>query len=447
MRRILCVLVCTIAFTHHAIAEDTVRVASYNIFFLTDEISDERAERVRQVIAELDADVIGLQEIKDRSALELIFDPNEWLLVIDDESGDDQDVALAVRKPLELPDGPADLDADDEHFLFAGSQHNVPYPNRRDALCIKVKTPGGATCSVVVHHWKSRKGGRAATDERREEAAHLMALKMGELFDGENVIVLGDFNDNYDDRSLNILETGDPDMVGGPESIDGPLMINLMEPLGAKNCVTHGVLPTPLTDDGRLNIVKPNSRNRNNEMRGQDGHSGAILFDQILIPMHMAGSHVDNSTTIFDGPVAREGENPAEGAASDHLPVYADFVLGPDEETDEPVPSPEAASVVIVSLLPDPVGEDHGNEWVELRNDTGESVNLDGWHLRDRAGNILPLSGEIAPGEEKTIADEEAVMPLNNSGDEVQIVRGDGVVVHRFDYNANEVAPGGVIAE
>jgi hypothetical protein len=79
-----------------------VRVATYNIQFLSPEVVNQgdRLSRLREVIAVLDAHVIGLQEIADRTALELVFPPSEWHLVIDDDSTDVQDLAVAIRKPL-----------------------------------------------------------------------------------------------------------------------------------------------------------------------------------------------------------------------------------------------------------------------------------------------------------------------------------------------------------
>ena len=45
----------------------------------------------------LEADVIGLQEIADRAALELLFPPVGWRIVIEDDSGETQDLAAVVR--------------------------------------------------------------------------------------------------------------------------------------------------------------------------------------------------------------------------------------------------------------------------------------------------------------------------------------------------------------
>src|SRR5947208_3130311 len=79
-------------------APERVRAASYNIEFLNTSISSARRDALQQVIAKLDADVIGLEEIADRPALANIFPTQDWNVIIDDDSDDPQDLAVAVRK-------------------------------------------------------------------------------------------------------------------------------------------------------------------------------------------------------------------------------------------------------------------------------------------------------------------------------------------------------------
>jgi hypothetical protein len=99
-----------------------VRVATYNIQFLSIDVVNQgdRLSKLPEVIALLDAHVIGLQEVADRSATELLSPLTDWHLVIDDDCTDLQDLALAVRKPLRSVGLAPDLDADDEHFLAFG---------------------------------------------------------------------------------------------------------------------------------------------------------------------------------------------------------------------------------------------------------------------------------------------------------------------------------------
>src|SRR4029077_20463819 len=98
--------------------ETRVRVADYNIKFLSVEDLDskpQRKQRLKTVIEQLKPDILALQEIKDRQALEQVFDSDEWSILIDDDSNDAQDLAIVVRRPLKFKDR-TDLDADDADF-------------------------------------------------------------------------------------------------------------------------------------------------------------------------------------------------------------------------------------------------------------------------------------------------------------------------------------------
>lgn len=321
-RMILPVLVLVLSATSSLAQEQQVRVATYNIKFLSTNVSNQgdRLAKLKQVIELLGADVIGLQEIADRDSLKLLFPPQDWNIIIDDDSGDNQDVAVVVRKPLTVIGFDASLDADDQHFLFPGAANNSHFPNRRDLLFVEVGLPNSAdTFFVMVHHAKARSGGRTNTDPRREGAGREVVEVLKERFDDRKFILLGDFNDNPDDRSLNIMETGHPDAPGGPEEIDGPLLVNLAEPLCAAGHVSWGRNSGDIVGD-RVNTIDPQSRHRNNDQRGTTQDSiFDILFDQLLIPGWMKNRFVPGSAKVFDNEVAMRGND--SNRASDHLPV------------------------------------------------------------------------------------------------------------------------------
>jgi hypothetical protein len=416
-----------------------IRVATYNIQFLSTDVVNQgdRLSKLREVIALLGAHVIGLQEIADRAALERVFPPTEWHLVIDDDSTDVQDLAVAVRKPLRVVGLPPDLDADDEHFLFAHESETL-FPNRRDLLAVTVQLPDeSATFVVLVHHGKSRAGGRATTDVRREGAARAMLRVFERDFDDKDFILLGAFNDNPDDCSLNILETGDPNAPGGPEEIDGPFLANLTEPLMAAGHVSHGKGPGNIVGE-QVNTLDPASRQRNNLARGTNQHTGMILFDQILIPVRMREQYVEGSAQVFNHASALRAAEPTR--ASDHLPVFADFVFGGTEP-----PPPPVAAVRIRALLSNPDGPDDGREQVTIGNETADEVNLVGWMLRDRAGNRFTLSGVIPAQQQLTLTMQEFSMPLNNSGDDVSLIDPQGQVRDHVSYSAAQAPPGQLV--
>jgi hypothetical protein len=256
-------------------------------------------------------------------------------------------------------------------------------------------------------------------------------------FDDRDFILVGDFNDNPDDRSLNILETGDPNAPGGPEEIDGPFLANLTEPLMAAGHVSHGKGPGDIVGE-QVNTLDPASRQRNHVARGTNQHTGMILFDQILIPVRMRERYVDGSTKVFNHASALRGSEPTR--ASDHLPVFADFVFG-----DGIPPPPPVVAVRILSLLPNPEGADEGREQVTIGNGTAEAVNLAGWMLRDRAGNRFALTGSVPVQQQLTITMREFSMPLNNSGDDVSLIDPQGQVRDHVSYSAAQAPPGQMV--
>lgn len=313
--------------------EIPIRAATYNAQWLDTDFTKEvgRLPRLREVIRRLDANLIGLQEVADRQALEQVFDPRQWSLLIDEDSRDAQDLALAVKRPLFLsgPDGkPRDrLDADDADFLFTGRANDSAFPNRRDVLFADIRMTGEPwTLRVFVHHAKSRRGGRATTEHRRIEASQLILKELKRLQAGTLFLFLGDFNDNPDDPSLNILESGNPSASAEMEERNGPFLVNLAEPLVAQDRVSQGRSQRDIQGT-RINTVDPGSREANIRTRGTDGKgSWDFLPDQILIPVSMLNRCPLGSARIFDEAVAIEGDNASR--ASDHLPVYVDLILG-----------------------------------------------------------------------------------------------------------------------
>lgn len=418
-------------------AQTEIRVATYNIKFLdAGKLPDEgnRQDKLRQVLELLEADVIGMQEIDDRAALEAVFSPIDWHLIIDDDSGNTQDLALAVRRPLEVIGVSPDLDAGDDEFLFA-HEANTWFPKNRDVLAVRVRVPGEDTeFTVMVHHAKSRFGGRASTDFRREGASERMVQLLETDFHEDAFILLGDFNDAPDDRSLNILETGDPNATAGPEEIAGPFLVNLTEPLYAQGHVSFGRKSNDV-HNGQINTVDPGARDRNNQLRGTDAHTGDQLFDQILVPPQMLERYVAGSAAVFDVGLAAIGNN--TNRASDHLPVFADFVFGAEEEP----PTEGVPALRIISLLPNPEGPDQGNEVVTIANTGTTAESLDSCLFRDRAENEFALSGSVGAESQRAIVMTTFSMPLNNSGDEIQLIC-DGQTVDVASYTAAQVVRG-----
>jgi len=94
-------------------------------------------------------------------------------------------------------------------------------------------------------------------------------------------------------------------------------------------------------------------------------------------------------------------------------------------------------SIRIVSLVPDPGGDDFSSERITFLNSGTAAIDLAGWRARDLAGNVWNLDGlaSIAAGENKTLLRNGAPMSLNNGGDTIELVAPDGTVVQTVVYS------------
>ena len=130
-----------------------LKIATYNIYFLDENISQNRKNALQTVIRSLNVDVIAFQEISNRAALENIL-PESYEIAILDDPSEVQEVALAVRHPLKLGG---------YHSVFPGEVLNDAFPRKRDLLQVEVIS-GEDIVQFLVHHPKSRRRSRVVTD-------------------------------------------------------------------------------------------------------------------------------------------------------------------------------------------------------------------------------------------------------------------------------------------
>ena len=149
---------------------------------------------VSDYLREYQPDIIGFQEIQSRSALENIL-PEEYAIGILDDQEELQELAIAVRRPFEIAS---------VKMVFPEEVHNKAFPRKRDLLEVQV-SGFGQLFTVLVHHAKSRSGGRMDTDDRRELAARMVMQFLKSRVSQDQVILMGDFNDNPDNESLKII--------------------------------------------------------------------------------------------------------------------------------------------------------------------------------------------------------------------------------------------------
>ncbi len=228
-----------------------------------------------------------------------------------------------------------------------------------------------------------------------------------------------------------MLETGNPNAPGGHNST-GTFLINLCEPLVAADHVSWGQNTADVEGD-HVRTVEPGSRMNNDNGRGTDDAARPILFDQLLISPALHANYVQGSANVYDGADGARGNN--TNRASDHLPVFADFVFA-----DEPPPGP-LPTVRIRAVLPDPTGPDTGKESVTIENPSDALINLAGWRLLDLANNEFVLSGAIPAYGKLVVVMATFSMPLNQSGDTIRLMHGQ-THVHQVTYTASQVVEG-----
>lgn len=306
-----------------------IKVATYNIYWLDDGISDARKQRLQTVIKELDADIIGFQEIQSQSALENIL-PKDYTVAMLDDPDELQELALAVRHPFEVTN---------IKMVFPEEVNERAFPQKRDLLQTYVEGYGRRFI-VLVHHAKSRSGGRIETTSRREESATMIMRYLTSRVRYDNIVLLGDFNDNPDDRSLNILEYGTPDAPAGPDQTPDTFLFNTTETLLDQNHCSYGYnYLHDKIESLTFNPTVEGSRVENNKWRNKkhdfikDVKVKTILFDQILVSQnlkdHVIKSGILTHAEAVKGTRSRirlQGDNLTYTTrgdfASDHVPVW-----------------------------------------------------------------------------------------------------------------------------
>ncbi|MDI9641620.1 endonuclease/exonuclease/phosphatase family protein [Kamptonema cortianum] len=313
---------------------DYTRAMTYNIQWFHDGDDPTRLKNLKEVLDDIKPDIVGVQEVEGKAALQQIFD-NEWALGIMDIPAEYQEIGIAVRKPYRLLS---------YELIFTGEELNYAFPGDRDVMRAVIETPNKKTLVVYVNHFKSRSGGRMQTDAQRQMACGMLAAYIANKGD-ENVIVMGDFNDAPNDASTNILESGNVLAKGGPKG-EYTLLANATEALAEQDYVTIGL--HDLYSGGapvRARVV--GAKAENDRLRGRDYRFPADVritqsfFDQILVSPNLFARGAN--ARVYDGVAAYRGlpgrvqvtNIPETGGrsvvytekgtlASDHLPVYVD---------------------------------------------------------------------------------------------------------------------------
>ncbi len=161
-------------------------------------------------------EIIGLCEVENRKVLEDLLQETPLsrynYQIIHRDSPDDRGIDVAI---LYL----------NEYLTILQTQYlsikvaSEPEWKTRDIVYVKAQTSFADTLHLFVNHWPSRSGGQLETEDYRFAAARVLRDEIDRIFalnPASNVIAMGDFNDNPDDRSIrDVLGVeSDPDFEG-----------------------------------------------------------------------------------------------------------------------------------------------------------------------------------------------------------------------------------------
>jgi hypothetical protein len=110
----------------------------------------------------------------------------------------------------------------------------------------------------------------------------------------------------------------------------------------------------------------------------------------------------------------------------------------PTSSTSSPAPTPRpiySRQIVINEFLPDPIGDDSQNEWIELFNEGNEPVDLAGWQLTDKTSKFTILQNTIIGAKSFLIFPRPVTkLSINNDGETLSLFDPNGDLVFRISY-------------
>lgn len=188
-----------------------LRVVSWNLANFNGKASEHDLARIREVIAELDPDVLALQEIRDPKALAALLP--DWELRVSDKGGSGQQrLAIAWRG-----DRVTLIESEEHPQLSLGGRV-------RPGLSGYLRgTDGGPDFWLLVVHLKAMPD---SIDRRREQWPRLLEIAEATAERDRDLLIVGDFN-----------STGPP---GGKPEIEQRELDSALGPVGLRrlHCAT-----------------------------------------------------------------------------------------------------------------------------------------------------------------------------------------------------------------
>lgn len=94
--------------------------------------------------------------------------------------------------------------------------------------------------------------------------------------------------------------------------------------------------------------------------------------------------------------------------------------------------------MVINEFLPNPVGKDTEGEFIELFNNSQETVSLTGWKLKDVSGKTFTLKNQPIGQAEYLVLDYKTTkISLNNSGETLFLYDQNGNLIDKAEFTGS----------
>ena len=180
---------------------------------------------------------------------------------------------------------------------------------------------------------------------------------------------------------------------------------------------------------------------------------GTIALFQSLAGGHFVKNNENAQTIELNG--ARYNlimyrntvQPPPDNARGDMVRSFYPVFLSPLQSSDTDVVIEPSGEIEVVNdgvirimrALPNPEGEDAGNEWVTLENTSNEIISLAGWSLADKLDRRFPLNGPIEPGKSRKFTvtrDTPNSMQMGNKGGLIAVYNAEDAVVARVGYHS-----------
>lgn len=358
----------------------------------------EHMEDLAMIIRRINPDIINLVEVEGLAALKRLND--EYLsdmgyrpyLVKGRDSYTGQDVGLLTRITPE--------NDRIERYNNKGNSNGTEKSVSKNYYA-KFNVDGNKI-AIVSLHFLAIPSKESNIDKRQAQADAIRKLSQQLDDEGYSIMVMGDFND-YDgsfccrDVNNNIpITTVLRDIKRMDNTTNADDLINVSQYLDQQHRYTAHY-----------------DRNRNDKVDGTHEYSS---IDHILIAPELEGlvEKVDIDHD-FDPIVV-----------SDHFPVTVTFKLGEVNEA--------FAGIHMISLIPNPSGDEYQNEQITFYNASSRTVDLSGWKVRDAAKKVWKLKGKIDSNEKVSIKRNGQAMGLNNSGDVVELLNPNNKLIQHITY-------------